>query len=1227
MYLKSLEMVGFKSFIDKTRLDFGPGMTAIVGPNGCGKSNISDALRWVLGEQSAKALRGSKMEDCIFNGTDARKPTGMAEVNITFSDCENMLDTEYNEVTVTRRVFRSGEGHYFINKTPCRLKDVQRLFMDTGIGTTSYSFMEQGRIDQVLSSRPEDRRAIFEEASGITKFKADKKEAIRKLEHTEANLLRLADVIREVKRQIGSLQRQAGKARRYKELRAELRKLDIFATKSHVEEADKNIKRIEAEIADLSGKLDAANRDIRELENGRAALHESYIRTEREIGTVLEAGVHAQSTLSHTRELIHTNKQRIQEYKGWSERDSREIDETRKQIEERWRFLDELSRNLEKARAEKEHAASLLKEANDKFQKHHQRTDSIRSLVQKLREESVEFESLASRSQNQLVEIDSRERSTVIQRERLAAEQAQLARTTMTYEKRRATVAQALENMQRDVACREENIKKSRDERKDKAEKLAALQRACAALQLETATQKARMELLREDDESGQDFPVGARLLLDKSDSLNMDKTKLLGALTSCLDVEPAFATALEAVLHARLDAVLVADPATAFEALCRLESRGKSPARILAVESSRANNSRAADHNRDKSRLLNHVKCPPNIMPALERLIGNVIVADSIESLPRDIPAGMVYVTMNGIVAGGDGFFEVWAPDSPASTPLARKHALAVAMETLPNAEARIVAEKAAITNLLAEIEAIEKAIAETQAGLDESKRTAAQKEGENQVVEREAAESHDRLDTVTWELNNLDAQGASGDQERKGIARKLEEISEQRRQITAEIAERSHELKELEQRHAELQSEITEHRVMFAAISERVAHLDTQHEGLKTRLNELDTTLKSRAQVILSYETGIENLAHDILTAEARLGSLDEAVKTNNERADSLRRNRGKQAEELKEMEKALTENRAMLEEIRDAKSRIELRCAESKMQRQNQIERIISEYAVGLDQMMQEPEPEWEDGRPTIDGIETSIAEIRTKIEAMGPVNLVAIEEHKELEERYTFLTEQENDLIQSKQQLMEMIRKINRTTSEMFQTTFAHVNENFNAMFKTLFNGGSAKLVLVNEEDVLECGIEIIARPPGKRLQNVTLLSGGERTLTAVALLFSIYMIRPSPFCLLDELDAALDDSNIGRFVRTLKNFLSQSQFAVITHNRQTIAAADVLYGITMPEKGISKIVSVKFNDKAKETLPAPAPAVSPAPDSPDSGVKPEISETSNIEHATSNIEGN
>ncbi len=1183
MYIKTLEISGFKSFANKTCLQFEPVMTAIVGPNGCGKSNVSDAIRWALGEQSPKALRAAKMEDCIFNGTDTRKPLGMAEVSITFAECENTLSTEYNEITVTRRVFRTGEGQYFINKTPCRLKDIQRLFMDTGIGTTSYSLMEQGRIDQILSARPEDRRTIFEEVSGITKYKVDKKEAIRKLEYTEANLLRLADVIREVKRQIGSLQRQAGKARRYKVLKDELKKLDIVATKKRLILANNEIDEIESKITTLSNSLHSMQTETQDLTRKSSSSRSQLSAYENEIASAVEAQLHAQNEFDHANELIRVNRQRIQEYNEWASRDSREIDDNKKLLEKERQHFQELSQKMSAARSNQKNAENELATATNNLSQHKQRIDNLKARIQSLREESVETESLLAHLQNQIIEVDSRERSTVIQRERLSAEKTQLARVAADYNKKLSEMTETLKSLAEQMRSCETNLKKIEDERDENINKKESLRQKLSELNSQMAARNAQIDLLTEHEASKESFPRGAKLLLDKTNPLQINPEHILGAFSDNIKIDQKYRIALEASLRAWLDAILVTSSSAAVDILHKLQSHSNTTARLLAIDMQSPAKAASKQHHQNKTRLMDFVQCPDKIAPLLEHLIGNIMVIESIDSIPSPIPNDLNYVTVNGCFAGGDGRFELWSTDAREQNPLSLKHMLSDAHSDRDVILSQIKEEKPNLDDLSARITAQESSISQAKLSLDQSLRSLAQKEGENQIISDEATEARERLETVSWELDNILANDKSGDSDRNTISTKMTQLREQRETIADTIIQANKELETLENSHSEMQSKLTDMRVQCSSLAHNVEYMASQYEFSQKRIAELDAVVEGRSEGINSYNTSINKLTQAIEIAESQLSTLQNKVTVNSSKAEQLKEKRAILSKQLEQIENDLTQKRSELEQLFSQKSELDVHCAESKIRRQNLVDRVTSEYSLSMEQIMNESDPEWEGTPPDIEILETRIAEIQTKIEAMGPVNLIAIEEYQELEERHTFLTGQETDLIKAKEQLMDMIKKINRTTSEMFRSTFEQVNNNFQTMFRKLFNGGSAKLVLVNEEDVLECGIEIIARPPGKRLQNVSLLSGGERTLSAVALLFAIYLIKPSPFCLLDEIDAALDETNIGRFVKILEEFLKSSQFIVITHSKQTISAAKVLYGVTMPEKGVSEIVSMKFKD--------------------------------------------
>jgi chromosome segregation protein len=1197
VYLKALEMVGFKSFAEKTKLMFEPGMTSIVGPNGCGKSNVSDAIRWVLGEQSAKALRGAKMEDCIFNGTQNRKPLGMAEVNITFTDCENVLPTEYHEVTITRRVFRSGEGQYFINKTPCRLKDVQRLFMDTGVGTSSYSFMAQGRIDQILSARPEDRRAIFEEASGITKFKRDKNEAIRKLDHTEANLLRLADVIREVKRQIGSLQRQAGKAKRYKTHRDELRALDLYASGSRLIDFEKATKKLQSELDGITEQISAAHHDVEAREARNVALREEILSTEREIAGFMESGMQAQSRLDRTQDLIRINTQRIDEYQKLSERDTRELGELQRQLADRKEMQKTLEEQITTCAASRDVAKHELDLCTQNHESHRQQIDTARQRIQQLRNESVALEDQASKIHNQLLQIESQERSTLIQRERLAAEKQQLSEVASTFAERLVTFEETLTQHRRAVDAalalstqidekQRENLKATRETQQMRSEHQSA-----------RARRQTTIELLSDAEEVQGDFPGGTKLLLDPENPLGINRDDLLGALAEHIVAPAEYAHALEAALRSVLDAIVVKDNPATRALLSSLSEAEKGAARLITLPATVPNRPAIPDGMRMLADLVE--PADEAYRTLTETLLGHVAVADSLEEIPSPIPAGLCFVTRKGLLLRDNGVAEFWMGDPGATNPLSRKHAIAAAQQAATAIELEIAACETTLTTLQEESESLVTQAADARQALDEARRQLAQKEGESQMVARESKTASARLETVTWELEEITGKGSSWDAEKQSLLKQQTETREARERSGKSIGTQNGELQQLETRYVEIQTELTEKRVAFGTSNHRVEHLTTQLDSVTTRLSEIDASLQGRSEGLLSYESNIEQLKKAIANAEAQLSDLESAVTENADKAKELRTARVEKSEGLVAQEAQLSSSREALENQMKTRSELDIRMTEMRMRCQNLTDRVTTDYNLTVAQILDEPEPEWDEEAMSVDDAETRVAELRTKLEAMGPVNLVAIEEYKEHEERYTFLTQQEDDLVKAKEQLLEMIKTINRTTSEMFKETFEQANTNFQAMFNRLFNGGSAKLVLVNEEDVLECGIEIIARPPGKRLQNISLLSGGERTLTAVALLFSIYQIKPSPFCMLDELDAPLDDTNIGRFTEILKEFLQQSQFVVITHNRQTIAAAHILYGVTMPERGVSRIMSMKFKDADGGVLTDEAIGAKPA----------------------------
>ncbi len=1190
MYLKQLDIIGFKSFADRTRLTFEPGMIAIVGPNGCGKSNVSDAIRWVLGEQRPTAIRCSKLVDVVFNGTDSRKPLGLAEVSITFADCEKELGTEYHEVTVTRRVYRSGEGEYFINKVKCGLKDIKRLFMGTGIGTSSYSVMAQGQIDAILSSKPEDRRGVFEEAAGITKFKADRKEALRKIDQTNQNLLREADVLREMKRQIGSLQRQVGKAKRYKELRDELRGLDIYVSKGKIQAFNlalemnaKNQRETEQAITDAAAAVNAAESEAQQI-------HADMHAIEERLAALQAQAASAEGAYTRAREVIGVNEQRIAEYKAWSDRDGREIHQTRQQLEEIGMQTESLAQKTALLEDGFEAAKAALEAAEKAFRESSAQIDELRRSLQEARSESVACDRHATEVRDEIARLETQARETLMKRERLASEVEQLEASS-------ATAAQTLAEVQSrlDAARTAEEgaaaASEAAEERKAAlASELETLRANFGQMQAEAAAKEAQLDLLNDTKAAGDAFAAGAQALLDGA--LGLPEGTVLGSLADRFDAPPEYRIALEAALRAWLDAVVVKDAAAAQTAVAALLDKKAGSARLVSLEAPNTlNGSHALNVPKDLTglkdlkRLLDCVTVTDDFKDAAKVLLGDVLVAAG------PVP-GFTAVTTQGVVYRADGTVDVWMPGTAAASPLSRKMLISETTASLDALKAKIEAGRQTLATGAEQSAALAEQARNAAMALANARRAAAQAEGEHAGVKRDAEALSARLARARADLDALKAANAGDDARRSALADDLEATLAKRDALMDRTAQQQDDLQARETAHGEESRRLTEKRITAAQMESELQLTAQQSVDAAKRRDELQKMIEGREAGIRGYEDSIQRLRDE--TAEL-MGSLDDlkeqAVEIHGQ-VEEARIERGQLQQKLSVSEGGVGAKRAELDRAREFKGKLEVAATEATMRRQNVYDHLNTEYGLDPTAVLREPDPEWKGGEPPPnEELEAKVNALTAQIAALGPVNMVAIEEYQELEERYTREKAQEADLLAAKEQILALITNLNEKSGEMFRMTFEQANTNFQKMFTKLFNGGEARLVLLeNAEDPLECGIDIIARPPGKRPQSVTLLSGGERTMTAVALLFAIFMIKPAPFCMLDELDAALDDANIGRFVDALKEFLDRSQFLIITHNQHTIAGSDLVYGVSQQEKGVSRIISMRLTDIGIKPVP-------------------------------------
>lgn len=1234
MYLKSLDMLGFKSFADKTTLEFLPGVTAIVGPNGCGKSNVSDALRWVLGEQSAKALRGGEMADVIFNGADTRKPIGMAEVSLTFAECANVLktgalagtDVHFDEVKITRRVFRDGNSEYLINQTPCRLKDIQNLFMDTGIGRSSYSIMEQGKIDKILSSHPEDRRAIFEEAAGITKFKSQKREALRKLEYTEANLIRVTDIIREVKRQINSLQRQVQKARRYQSLLIEIKLLDTQLARRDYEQMEVSIRKIESELALLQSRTGDLRHEIDDAESSAAESRVRMDAVEQRRQAALQRQRDHQSETERQENRIRHNTDRITETNATIHTHETEASEARSRLVEVQGILEASRAQLHAAReqvarhtAELEEARASLEQADRVEREHQQHLQTLQSSL-------LQLEGSLAGLQNQISALEKQRQDFAHRIQKLSSERA-------TAMEQRQQVTQQMESLQTEINSYKQTFELSRhavlggeDALREAEQQCQSMAGQISAEQRLLSEKTSRRDVLRQLQESYEGYSEGAQALLRHlNDSEN--GSKILGTLANLIEVDPRYAAAIEASLGQGLQSIVVSQFDTALKFIEDLRLRELGRAQFAVQEDCESSSSLHFKREPLFGSIAwagDVVDGPSPVKQFLGQLLADTVIVDTLQTairLRRDNP-GVSFVTLDGDILEHHGILSAGSRKASPLQLIGRRNEIAsldIEIRQLEQTLHELSASKGEWEGRRA---LSRQALGDRQMELRFQENDLTKKETLVSTMHHEIRDLEARMTTTSMEIQDLERQRDGNDLIVVRLRHELEQTSLQRESaLTALEVERArhHDLAAIRQQCGTIANDL---RVLHATHQQHIHGLENQISPLESQIAELHARVANREsecqacrQRVVQWEgenaeatRHIEGLREVVTSIIADIASLD----TEKNQADAHIRSATDQLRDL----------RSQLDDLQKSISAQEVKLAELRGERTHLSDRILREYNTDLTTLHLLPldpsaprcktttesaastDDQSEEESSTLssitpveqtvtslayeswDAIVARAAAVREKIQSMGSVNLEAVQEYDELHQRFTLLTRENEDLVTGKQQLLDILTRINTTSHAMFAETFANIRENFQSVFTELFGGGKADLILMDADDPLESGIDIVAKPPGKQLQSITLLSGGEKTMTAVSLLFAIYMVKPSPFCVLDEMDAPLDESNINRFIKMLERFLEHSQFVIITHNKRTIGMADALYGVTMEERGVSKVVSVKFEKSAR-----------------------------------------
>ncbi len=1180
MKIKRVDILGFKSFVDKVSLDFQQRITGVVGPNGCGKSNIVDAIRWAMGEQNARNLRGRAMEDIIFGGSESRKPHGMAEVSIIFDNSAKICPEayrDYAEIMVTRRLYRNGDSEYLINKTPCRLLDITELFMDTGVGARAYSIIEQGKVGMLVSARPEERRALIEEAAGVTKFKARKKTAQRKMDATRQNLVRLGDIISEVRRQTGSLKRQAQQAEKYRELRGEAKRIEICMAGNRFRVLREELEQLEAGLAGRCETLEAV--EVR-LAEGELQLEERRLQqlaVEEELGRKQEQDYALGGEVQRVEgEILLAGRQ----IEGLQEQ-ARNMDAEQQQIRQRLEELGaeeaELDQSRKRLAAEQESSEEAVEIQQEALQQRLAGEQDLVACLDAARKGQMDLLSEAGRLGNRQEEIARRLVSEEERQQRNRREALGLQEELSRCEQHLAELGRVAEQLAAQEALQQEQ----REELAEtilqlKGEQLSAEGELLEKRQL-LEKQRSRLESLEELERNLDGYSDGVQALFAEQPSLPRQ------VVADLLQTEPAYETLIEIALGERLQAVPVDDAAQAQALLSCLAGRG---ARAALVSPSPLADSEAGDFGRPFRELVTPAAGRADLVNAL--LAGCYLVEDVLAYLQQPLPAGTLLVDQQGRSLGWRGDLAGGSTAMAGAGLLRKKREIGELDQQVILLDRQLVEQQQRVRQFEEQRQAEEDRLRELDLLLQQQALKKMEQQKDFAQLRQEEARLRERLELLGFEETQLREEQQQLQAEQQQIVRRRTELEDQLQQLQTEG-------NRLQEQLTEMREGVEEVREQLTVLKVRLAECCQQRESTQLALKRLEG---NRAE----HQQRLDQLATRGSDSEERIVELRRLEERGRVELDLLikRREEGQldiraRREDFEQQRAALEEQREELRLVRDEAERLRRDVSQDQLRQKEltvELGHIREAVAEKFDVDLQEHQVAEADAEE-LARLQLQLRQLQQRIAALGEVNLTAIEEFRELEERYEFLIRQRDDLSQSLDDLQKAINKINRTTRRRFKETFDLVNEKFKQVFPRLFRGGQAELRLTDENDLLETGIDIIVQPPGKKLQNVNLLSGGEKALTAVAIIFSLFLIKPTPFCMLDEVDAPLDDANIDRFAEMVAEMSQNSQFIIITHSKRTMTTADTMHGITMQEPGVSKLVSVRLNDYNQDAAIAAA----------------------------------
>ncbi|MBL4952652.1 chromosome segregation protein SMC [Neobacillus sp. YIM B02564] len=1181
MFLKRLDIIGFKSFADRISVDFVTGVTAVVGPNGSGKSNITDAIRWVLGEQSAKSLRGSKMEDIIFAGSDTRKPLNFAEVTLTLDNEDQGLAIDYNEVSVTRRVSRSGESEFFINKQPCRLKDIVDLFMDSGLGREAFSIISQGKVEEILNSKAEDRRTIFEEAAGVLKYKNRKKKAEGKLAETQENLNRVHDILHELESQIEPLKIQASMAKDYLEKKEELEKFEVALTVYEIEELNQKWENLTKQFEDhqqeelkLSSELQLKEAKIIETREQISALDESIT----ELQNVLLYASEELEKLEGRKEVLKERRKNAAQNKEQLKMNMAELTDKITGLKEN---RDSLAVTVGQLEEQVGKLKELLKQKQEKLQLF---AENIDEKIDSLKAEYIELLNKQAGAKNELKYIEEQFQQQKRKIVRLDEENARFLSERQKAEKKRSDIQTRLEEAGRKLDAQVAGFREQQRQlealKKTFQKQEKTLYQAYQLLQ----QAKSKKDMLEELEEDYSGFFQGVKEVLKARGNKLQG---IAGAVAELIQVPKEYGTALETALGGSLQHIVVDTETNARAAIQYLKQHSFGRATFLPLSVikgrslSQTQLSLIQNHPSFVGTAVSLVQFEKKYSDVMNNLLGSVVVTTDLKGaneLAKILQYRIRVVTLDGDVVNPGGSMTGGAVKQKTSSLLTRKGELEELTKKLAIMEEKTASLEQTVKSLKEEIR------------LGELQLEAIRKSGEELRLSEQTLKGD--LREAELEEKNINERLAIYDLEKEQFSEEISELTKRKETNTQVLAMFQTQISELDKQIVQLTeqktSELTSKETLITEINELKIEFTSKNEQYihsKERLAAIESELRESEQKLSVLTEDLELLSTEMSSSTSGEEQLEAAAKRKQQDKEATLQLITARRQERLELQDTLENLEIETREVKRLHKgmTVVLKDEEVKLNRldvelENRLARLREEYLLSYDGAKEQ--------YPLTIPVEEArkkVKLIKLAIDELGNVNLGAIEEYERVSERYEFLIVQKTDLQEAKDTLFQVIDEMDEEMKKRFKQTFDGIREHFEPVFRALFGGGRADLILTEPEDILNTGVEIVAQPPGKKLQNLGLLSGGERALTAIALLFSILKVRPVPFCILDEVEAALDEANVQRFSQYLKRYSSETQFIVITHRKGTMEEADVLYGVTMQESGVSKMVSVRLED--------------------------------------------